>query len=79
MPNVVVVYFSAQGHTHQLAEAVAEGARSIAGTSARADATLIYEPSPGRRKSLFPRTNDSLIIKKNQPPATLSIISLELL
>jgi NAD(P)H dehydrogenase (quinone) len=33
MPSVAIVYFSAQGHTHQLAEAVAEGARSVAGTS----------------------------------------------
>jgi NAD(P)H dehydrogenase (quinone) len=34
MPTVAIVYFSAQGHTHQLAEAVAEGARSVAGTTA---------------------------------------------
>ena len=33
MPSVAIVYFSAQGHTHQLAEAVAEGTRSVAGTS----------------------------------------------
>ena len=33
MPSVAVVYFSAQGHTHQIAEAVAEGAKSVAGTS----------------------------------------------
>jgi NAD(P)H dehydrogenase (quinone) len=33
MPAVAVVYFSAQGHTHQLAEAVAEGARGVAGTT----------------------------------------------
>ncbi len=33
MPAVAVVYFSAQGHTHQLAEAVAEGARSLPGTT----------------------------------------------
>jgi NAD(P)H dehydrogenase (quinone) len=32
MPSVAIVYFSAQGHTHQLAEAVAEGARSVPGT-----------------------------------------------
>ncbi|MBA4067583.1 MAG: flavodoxin family protein [Isosphaera sp.] len=34
MPTVAIVYFSAQGHTHQLAEAVAEGARGVAGTAA---------------------------------------------
>ena len=34
MPTVAVVYFSAQGHTHQLAEAVADGARQVAGTTA---------------------------------------------
>jgi NAD(P)H dehydrogenase (quinone) len=31
--TVAVVYFSAQGHTHQLAEAVASGAKGVAGTS----------------------------------------------
>jgi NAD(P)H dehydrogenase (quinone) len=34
MPTVAIVYFSAQGHTHQLAEAVAEGAGSVPGTTA---------------------------------------------
>ena len=29
-----------------------------------------YEPKPGRRKSLSPRTNISQAIRKNQPPAT---------
>jgi NAD(P)H dehydrogenase (quinone) len=33
MPTIAIVYFSAQGHTHQLAEAVAEGARSVSGTT----------------------------------------------
>lgn len=32
MAKVAIVYFSAQGHTHQLAEAVAEGAKSVSGT-----------------------------------------------
>lgn len=27
MPSLAVVYYSAQGHTHAVAEAVAEGAR----------------------------------------------------
>jgi NAD(P)H dehydrogenase (quinone) len=33
MAKVAIVYFSAQGHTHQLAEAVAEGAKAVAGTT----------------------------------------------
>jgi NAD(P)H dehydrogenase (quinone) len=33
MPSVAIVYFSAQNHTHHLAEAVAEGAAGIAGTT----------------------------------------------
>jgi NAD(P)H dehydrogenase (quinone) len=33
MAKVAIVYFSAQGHTHQLAEAVAEGATGVPGTT----------------------------------------------
>src|SRR5262245_32043730 len=33
MPTVAIVYFSAQGHTQQLAEAVAEGAKGVPGTA----------------------------------------------
>jgi NAD(P)H dehydrogenase (quinone) len=33
MPTVAIVYFSAQGHTHQIAEAVAEGAKGVSGTT----------------------------------------------
>lgn len=33
MPTVAIVYFSAQGHTHQIAEAVAEGAKGVSGTA----------------------------------------------
>ena len=32
MPNVQVVYFSAQGHTHLMAEAFAQGVRAAGGT-----------------------------------------------
>ncbi len=32
MTSVAIVYFSAAGHTQQVAEAVAEGAKSVAGT-----------------------------------------------
>ncbi len=33
MPHVAIVYFSAQGHTHAIAEAVAEGARRVPATT----------------------------------------------
>lgn len=33
MARIAIVYFSAQGHTQQMAEAVAEGARGVAGTT----------------------------------------------
>lgn len=32
MPSVAIVYFSVSGHTQQVAEAVAEGAKSVTGT-----------------------------------------------
>ncbi len=32
MVSIAIVYFSASGHTQQMAEAVAEGAKSVAGT-----------------------------------------------
>jgi NAD(P)H dehydrogenase (quinone) len=33
VPTVAIVYFSAQGHTKQVAEAVAEGAKGVPGTA----------------------------------------------
>ena len=54
--------------------AMATTAASIARPSPRATATLMYEPRPGRRKSLSPRTNASLIMRKNQPPAMLIML-----
>ncbi len=33
MPTVAVVYYSSQGHTHALAEALADAARGVAGTT----------------------------------------------
>jgi NAD(P)H dehydrogenase (quinone) len=33
MPTVAVVYYSSQGHTHAIAEAVADGARRVTGTT----------------------------------------------
>ena len=49
-------------------------AQIIAGTSPFATATLMYEPMPGRRKSLSPSMNASLIMRKNQPPAMLIML-----
>jgi len=34
MPAIAIVYFSASGHTQQLAHAIADGARNVAGTQA---------------------------------------------
>ena len=34
----------------------------------------MYDPTPGNRKSTSPKRYDSLIIKKNQPPAMLIIL-----
>jgi NAD(P)H dehydrogenase (quinone) len=48
MPSVAVVYFSAQGHTQQLAEAVAEGAKSVAGTTASLHAIVGTDIQEGR-------------------------------
>lgn len=33
MPSLAIVYYSKEGHTHQQAEAVAEGARQVAGVT----------------------------------------------
>jgi NAD(P)H dehydrogenase (quinone) len=33
MSQVAIVYFSAQGHTHQVAEAIAEGVRQVSGVA----------------------------------------------
>ncbi len=33
MPSIAIVYYSAQGHTHQVAEAVGSGAEAVAGTA----------------------------------------------
>jgi hypothetical protein len=49
-------------------------AQIIAGTSPFATAALMYEPRPGSRKSLFPSTKVSLIMRKNHPPAMLIML-----
>lgn len=51
MPTVAVVYFSAQGHTHQVAEAVAEGARQVAGTAVELHRLAGAEITEGRWKN----------------------------
>lgn len=33
MPSLAIVYYSKEGHTHQVAEAVAEGGRAVAGVT----------------------------------------------
>ena len=51
MPTVAVVYFSAQGHTQQLAEAVAEGARSVPGTAVEVHRIVGEDIHNGRWKN----------------------------
>jgi NAD(P)H dehydrogenase (quinone) len=51
MPTVAVIYFSAQGHTHQIAEAVAEGARGVAGTAVEAIRIVGEDITNGRWKN----------------------------
>jgi NAD(P)H dehydrogenase (quinone) len=51
MPTVAIVYFSAQGHTHQLAEAVAEGAKGVAGTTVELIRLVGEEITNGRWKN----------------------------
>jgi len=51
MPTVAIVYFSAQGHTKQVAEAVAEGAHKVAGTTATLYAIVGADIAEGRYKN----------------------------
>ena len=51
MPTVAIVYFSAQGHTHQLAEAVAEGAKGVSGTSVELVRLVGSDIAEGRWKN----------------------------
>jgi NAD(P)H dehydrogenase (quinone) len=57
MPSVAIVYFSAQGHTHQLAEAVAEGAKGVAGTTVELIRLVGTDITEGRWK------NDAAVAK----------------
>ncbi len=57
MPSVAIVYFSAQGHTHQLAEAVAEGAKGVAGTTVELVRLVGTDITEGRWK------NDAAVAK----------------
>ena len=47
MANVLVLYYSAYGHIERMAQAIAEGARSAAGT----EVTLKRVPGAGARRS----------------------------
>jgi NAD(P)H dehydrogenase (quinone) len=51
MPTVAIVYFSAQGHTHQIAEAVAEGAKGVGGTTVELIRLVGEEITNGRWKN----------------------------
>ncbi len=51
MPTVAIVYFSAQGHTHQLAEAVAEGAQGVGGTTVELIRLVGSDITEGRWKN----------------------------
>lgn len=57
MPSVAIVYFSAQGHTHQLAESVAAGAKGVAGTTVELIRLVAEDMKDGRWK------NDAAVAK----------------
>lgn len=63
MPSVAIVYFSAQGHTHQLAEAVAEGAKGVAGTTVELVRLVAEDIKDGRW------SNDAAVAKLNAADA----------
>jgi NAD(P)H dehydrogenase (quinone) len=63
MPNVAIVYYSAQGHTHALAQAVAEGAKGVSGTTVELLRLQDSEIQNGRWK------NDDTIAKLNAADA----------
>ena len=51
MPSIAIVYYSAQGHTHEVAEALAAGAREVAGTTATLVRLQDAESQNGRWKN----------------------------
>jgi NAD(P)H dehydrogenase (quinone) len=51
MPSVAIVYFSAQGHTHQIAEAVAAGATGVPGTTVESIRIAGSDIAEGRWKN----------------------------
>lgn len=63
MTNVAIVYFSATGHTQQVAEAVADGAKSIAGTDVKLLRIVGEDIHQGRWK------NDAIIQALNTADA----------
>ncbi len=63
MPAVAVVYYSATGHTHELAVAVGEGAASVAGTTVELVRLLDSDIQNGRWK------NDEQLAKLNAADA----------
>ncbi|MEO0455626.1 MAG: flavodoxin family protein [Cyanobacteria bacterium P01_A01_bin.114] len=63
MATVAVVYFSGQGHTQAMADAIAEGAQSVAGTSATVLRITGEQIQAGRWK------DDSIMGQLNQADA----------
>lgn len=51
MPSIAVVYYSAQSHTHQVADAVAAGAQAVAGTTVSLVRLLDADIQNGRWKN----------------------------
>lgn len=51
MPSLAIVYFSSQGHTHEVAEALAGGARTVGGTTAALVRLVDTEIQNGRWKN----------------------------
>ena len=63
MTSVAIVYFSATGHTEQVAEAVAEGAKSVAGTEVKLLQIVGEDIQNGRWK------NDAVVAALNAADA----------
>ena len=63
MPTVAIVYFSASGHTEQVAQAVADGTKLVAGTVSTLHRIVSEDIDGGRWK------NDEIIVSLNAADA----------
>jgi NAD(P)H dehydrogenase (quinone) len=63
MPTVAIVYFSASGHTQQMAEAIADGVKSVLGTESSLLRIVGEDIQNGRWK------NDAILEALNQSDA----------